>query len=235
MTPPDDNTDSSRSLSTANAGASEIWVCNWPNMNGTTVPVVFGTSELGGKHFIEYSAFEKLKRERDECSDAMIVAMQELAKSDKERDTLRAEVERLEDENHKLKHDDPYFEENVRLVEGLAEANAEIKRLSGTVKCPTCGEEMDHRPDDAKAYSVLEIELASEKAKSAKLREALDQALRQWEHYMTERDQDDAKNLDHAEASLFRDYKKLLAADAETALHIDSESSYQKPHIGSKE
>ena len=68
-----------------------------------------------------------------------------------ERDTLRAEVERLEDENHKLKHDDPYFEDNVRLVENLASAREEFKNFHANLckRFGYCHDEKDWRRDQA--------------------------------------------------------------------------------------
>lgn len=76
--------------------------------------------------------------------------------------SARAEVERLKVEVHQLKHDDPYFEDNVRLVENLASTREELERVSNV---------------SAERFQTLynrEIQINELKDKVARLVEALE-------------------------------------------------------------
>ncbi len=59
-------------------------------------------------------------------------------------------------------------------------------------------------------YFRMEV-LESMKEREAKLVAALDQALRQWEMYVTEAAQDDLEKIEHAEAGELRSCKRVLA------------------------
>ncbi len=128
---------------------------------------IWGVECRGLIHVVAHSAYEQACKERDELRDRIIEYKKILARDGytaalvaiKERDEARAELDRisfhgLSAEAQKLMHDQ------------LAEAKAKIKEL-----------EQLKNIDFIKAYLNAEISLAAEKARSAKLVEAIRKAM----------------------------------------------------------
>lgn len=103
--------------------SKEVWICNWPKMSGDTFPVVFAFNAVGGKHYIEFEAYEAVRAENEKLKVEMLGA-------------LSAREIEFEQDNARLRT------ANAELVEALIEiksggGRAEILGLD-KYRCPQC-------------------------------------------------------------------------------------------------